>query len=101
MLRFPKKPDSVFLAILYAALEIRRDMVRELAEEGNAEEWHEDSPRLARYLTSQTLVSVLDRLLDALRDSRVYELTDYHWLTGSSSTTAWKRFVISSTTARA
>jgi hypothetical protein len=80
MLMFQKQPDAVFLEILYSALEIRRDMIRELADVGNSERWREDYPRLARCFTPQALVSVLDRLLIASKDSRVHELTDYHWL---------------------
>lgn len=81
MLFFQKKPGPVFLEILHSALEIRRDMVRELSkEEGNAERWREDYHVLARCFTPLSLVSMLDCLLTASRDSRVYELTDYHWL---------------------
>ena len=61
MLMFPKKPDSVFLEILRAALEIKRDMIHELAEEVNAEVWREDYPRLARCFTPQSSPSLRRR----------------------------------------
>lgn len=80
MLRLQRKPDPVFLAILHDALELRLDEVRELAERGDADEWREFYPMLARYFTPQTLVSVLDRLITASKDTRLYQLTDYHWL---------------------
>jgi hypothetical protein len=81
MLFFQKKPGPVFLEILHSALEIRRDMVGELTKgQGDAARWREDYPVLARYFSPQGLVSVLDRLLTASKESGAYELTDYHWL---------------------
>jgi hypothetical protein len=79
MLRFTRKPDSVFLAILHGALELRRDDVRRLRGKGEVA-WYLFQPELAPYFTPDVLLEVIDNLIAASKAAHLYDLTDYHWL---------------------
>lgn len=79
MIRFQRKPDRVFTAILHEALETELDQIRELIG-GGPEDWSAMSPRLPRCFTPQTAAAAIEQLLAASRDAAVYQITDYHWL---------------------
>jgi hypothetical protein len=83
MLRFEVSPDTVFLAILHAALALQKSCVEELMEmeEGPASRWWPvTEPMIARFFDPPTAVRLIERLLAASRDTQLYQLTDYHWL---------------------
>jgi hypothetical protein len=83
MLRFEAPPDTVFLAILHAALTLQKGYVEALmeTEEGPASRgWPVTEPLLARFFDPPTAVQLIERLLAASRDTQLYQLTDYHWL---------------------
>jgi len=90
MLRFARRPDSVFHAIISETLGHAIDNARVfqddhvLSEEDKRErqEWYEACfPRTATLLTSDETVSQLLHLRDAHLDNNVLrQLTDYHWL---------------------
>lgn len=79
MIRFERKPDEVFTAILHEALKTELDQIRELIG-GDPEDWSAMSPRLSRCFTPQTAAAAIEQLLAASRDAAVYQITDYHWL---------------------
>jgi hypothetical protein len=83
MLRFEVPPDTVFLTVLHAALTLQQGYVEELMEmeEGPASRWWPvTEPMIARFFDPPTAVRLIERLLAASRDTRLYQLTDYHWL---------------------
>jgi hypothetical protein len=91
MLLFQEEPDPIFVAIVHTALEYVRDvlLVRYRpsyrptpAQRRELDDSYEDLlPELAPFFTRRRLISVIERLLVASRDTRRrYRLTDYHWL---------------------
>jgi hypothetical protein len=81
MLRFPSRPDRVFLEIFHDALEGRRDEIAQFIEEGSGQnEWRNWLPILAPFYSPCAAVNMIDRLLAASKEDRLYHLTDYHWL---------------------
>jgi hypothetical protein len=76
MLRFARKPDLIFLAILHDALEELRETIPDQEDWF----WAAQYPLAARCFTSESAATVLDHLLTASRAAEVYHLTDYHWL---------------------
>jgi hypothetical protein len=81
---FSVPPDIVFLTILHTALALQQGYVEELMEmeEGPASRWWPvTEPMIARFFDPPTAVRLIERLLAASRDTQLYQLTDYHWLT--------------------
>jgi hypothetical protein len=83
MLRFETPPDKVLAAILSSALELQKDYVEELIETETgpmSQWWPAAEPMLARFFDPRTAARLIEDLLAASRDTRLYQLTDYHWL---------------------
>jgi hypothetical protein len=83
MLRFETPPDKVLAAILSSALELQKDYVEELIETETgpmSHWWPAAEPMLARFFDPRTAARLIEDLLAASRDTRLYQLTDYHWL---------------------
>ena len=76
------KPDPVFQAIVDTALEFVKDtiLIMDLESLDVNPDWAGMFPELAALFTRRSAVTVIDQLLAASRDSRVYRLTNYHWL---------------------
>ena len=90
MLRFSRRPDRVFHAIMAEVLDMaidnamhfREGYVPREEEKQDRHEWYEAFfPRSSRLLTSDEAVELLKRLREGHVDqSTLYQLTDYHWL---------------------
>ena len=88
MLSFQARPDRVFLAILHEALQRTREELDFAptytpTHEGRAEmdeHYRVMYPEITRFFERRELLNVLDCLLEASRQSAIYEITDYHWL---------------------
>jgi hypothetical protein len=83
MLRFETPPDKVFVSILHASLELQKSYVEELIETETgptSQWWPAAEPMLARFFDPRTAARLIEDLLAASRDPRLYQLTDYHWL---------------------
>jgi hypothetical protein len=90
MLRFSRRPDCVFHAIVSEALDqaidstkfFRDGDVLSQQDKRGLQEWYEASfPRTASLLTSEEAVAELERLRDTHLDTNTLsQLTDYHWL---------------------
>jgi hypothetical protein len=80
MLYFLHKPDAVFVAILYAALESECESIKGFPDDDIPDLWEGCYPESSRYFTSDAGFNVLTELYCAIRDPTVYRPTDYHWL---------------------
>jgi hypothetical protein len=76
MLRFARRPDPIFLAILHAAL----DDVQETLTDLEAGDWPAQYPTAVRCFSRDLARTTLGQLLTASRAKQLYQLTDYHWL---------------------
>ena len=80
MIYFRTKPDAVFEAILKEAFASEASEIRLLSDDGAINSWEGLYPETSRRLCPYGAVRVLVQLSAAVNDSRVYRLTDLHWL---------------------
>jgi len=80
MIYFQTKPDSVFNTIVQEALISESIEIKLLADDGAIESWEGLYPESSQRFTPYSAVRIMHQLLAACRDSRVYRLTDDHWL---------------------
>jgi hypothetical protein len=83
MLRFETRPDKILVAILSSALELQKAYVDELIETETgpvSQWWPAAEPMLARFFDPPTAARLIEGLLTANCDTRLHQLTDYHWL---------------------
>jgi hypothetical protein len=83
MLRFETPPDKILVAILSSALELQKNYIEELIEtetDPMIQWWLAAEPMLARFFDPRTAARLIEGLLAANCDTRLYQLTDYHWL---------------------
>jgi hypothetical protein len=80
MLRFETPPDKVLVAILSSALELQKDYIEELIETETgptSQWWPAAEPMLARFFDPRTAARLIEDLLAANGDTRLYQLTDW------------------------
>ncbi len=80
MIYFSTRPDAVFEAILKEAFASEASEIQLLSDDGAIGSWEGLYPETSRRLCPYAAVRVLVQLLAAVNDSRVYRLTDLHWL---------------------
>ena len=80
MIYFQTKPDAVFEAILKEALASEASEIQLLSDDGAIDSWEGLYPETSQRLCPYEAVRVLVQLSAAVNDSRVYRLTDLHWL---------------------
>ncbi len=80
MIYFHTRPDAVFEAILNEAFISEASEIHLLSDDGARESWEGLYPETSQRLGPCAAVRVFMQLLAATRDSRVYQLTDLHWL---------------------
>ncbi len=80
MIYFQTKPDAVFEAILKEAFTSEAAEIRLLSDDGAIDSWESLYPETSQCLGPYMSVLVLAQLFAAMNDSRVYRLTDLHWL---------------------
>src|SRR5574337_1043994 len=79
MLRFQSAPDSVFIALLHAALEETKEwLARELTDGDSG--WEAQYPKIAACFAARTALDTINRLVRADGSTIAYRLTDYHFL---------------------
>jgi hypothetical protein len=80
MLRFETPPDKILVAILSSALELQKNYIEELIEtetDPMIQWWLAAEPMLARFFDPRTAARLIEGLLAANCDTRLYQLTDY------------------------
>lgn len=80
MIYFQTKPDAAFEAILKEAFASEASEIQLLSDDGAIDSWEGLYPETSQRLCPYEAVRVLVQLSAAVNDSRVYRLTDLHWL---------------------
>ena len=80
MIYFQTKPDAMFEAILKEAFASEASEIQLLSDDGAIDSWEGLYPETSQRLCPYEAVRVLVQLSAAVNDSRVYRLTDLHWL---------------------
>lgn len=81
MIRFAAKPDTVFSGLLNGAIEKTVESYLNFDDPRDQEDWLcACMPRSARFFTATEAKQQLLALQRAHNDSRLHQLTKYHWL---------------------
>ena len=80
MLYFRTKPDPVFSAIFYRALEFELHEIGRISSEKDFDAWEAGYGNICERFTPYSALVSIEELLVASRKDQVYQLGDYHWL---------------------
>jgi hypothetical protein len=81
VIRFSCKPDAVFSDVLNQAIERTADAYLSFEDARDQEDWLcACMPRSARFFTGQEAKQQLMALRQAHNDSRLHDISRYHWL---------------------